>query len=78
MRPFERLNMDILGPKPEAQGTGARFLLVIIDEYSRFPFAFALKEITFQSTSIHYMYSIFLGHLASYTLIEENHLCRKK
>ncbi|MEL7308806.1 MAG: RNase H-like domain-containing protein, partial [Pseudomonadota bacterium] len=49
MRPFERLNMDIVGPKPAAKGTGARFLLVIIDEYSRFPFAFALTEITSQS-----------------------------
>lgn len=45
-RPFERLNIDIVGPKAPAILTGRRFLLVVVDEYSRFPFAFALKDIT--------------------------------
>lgn len=50
-RPFERLNIDILGPKIPACGTGRRFLMVIIDEYSRFPFAFSLQDITTNSVT---------------------------
>ena len=45
-RPFERLNIDIVGPKVPAHRTGRRFLLVVLDEFTRFPFAFALSEIT--------------------------------
>ena len=48
-RPYERLNIDIVGPKTPAKGSGRRYLLVIIDEYSRFPFAFALNTITTDS-----------------------------
>ena len=46
---FERLNVDIIGPKVPSQKFGNLFLLVIIDEYSRFPMAFPLKEITSRS-----------------------------
>ena len=61
MRPFERLNMDIVGPKTPAKGTGRRFLLVLIDEYSRFPFAFALKEITMNAiiSCLNQIFSLF-------------------
>ena len=61
MRPFERLNMDIVGPKIPAKGTGRRFLLVLIDEYSRFPFAFALKEITMNAiiNCLNQLFSLF-------------------
>ena len=48
-RPFERLNMDIVGPKTPTRNTGRRFLFVIVDEYSRFSFAFALNDITTDS-----------------------------
>ena len=44
-RPFERLSLDIVGPK-SATPNQYRFLLTIIDEYSRFPFAFPLRQIS--------------------------------
>ena len=46
-KPFERrLNIDFVGPKAPAERTGNMYLLTIIDEFSRFPFAFALKAIS--------------------------------
>ena len=45
MRPFERLGMDIMGPKSTSSKQN-RFVLTLVDEYSRFPFAFPLKSIT--------------------------------
>ena len=37
-KPFERINIDFKGPLPSV--TRNKYLLVIIDEYSRFPFCF--------------------------------------
>lgn len=45
-KPMERLNMDIVGPKTPANGSGNTYLLTVVDEFSRFPFAFALRSIT--------------------------------
>lgn len=42
--PFERLNVDFKGPLPSA--TRNRYLLTIVDEYSRFPFAFPCSDMT--------------------------------
>ncbi|XP_045457867.1 uncharacterized protein LOC123668118 [Melitaea cinxia] len=42
--PFERLNLDFKGPIPS--NTQNRYILTIIDEYSRFPFAYACKDMT--------------------------------
>ncbi|KAJ2951947.1 hypothetical protein O0L34_g4202 [Tuta absoluta] len=42
--PFERLNLDFKGPIPSK--TQNRYILTIIDEYSRFPFAYACKDMT--------------------------------
>ena len=44
-RPFDRLNMDIKGPLPITR-EGYKYMLVVVDEYSRFPFAYPLKEIS--------------------------------
>ena len=41
-QPFERLNMDFKGPLPSSNSN--RFMLTIIDEYSRFPFAYACAD----------------------------------
>ena len=41
-QPFERLNVDFKGPLPST--TRNKYLLTIIDEYSRFPFAFACPD----------------------------------
>jgi hypothetical protein len=38
-QPFERLSMDFKGPLPSASRN--KYILTIVDEYSRFPFAYA-------------------------------------
>ena len=43
-QPFERLNLDFKGPLPST--TKNRYFLTIIDEYTRFPFAFPCSDIT--------------------------------
>ena len=43
-QPFERLNIDFKGPLPTISKN--RYILTIIDEYSRFPFAFACPDMT--------------------------------
>ena len=43
-QPFERLSIDFKGPLPSRSPN--RYLLTIIDEYSRFPFAFACSDMT--------------------------------
>ena len=42
-QPVERLNIDFKGPLPTVSRN--KYLLTIIDEYSRFPFAFACADI---------------------------------
>lgn len=41
--PFQKLNIDFKGPLPLSK-KGNRFLLTIIDEYSRFPFAYPCRD----------------------------------
>ena len=43
-RPFERLNLDFKGPLPSTNQF--KYFLTVIDEYSRFPFAFPCKDMT--------------------------------
>ena len=47
-QPFERLNIDFKGSLPTVSRN--KYLLTIIDEYSRFPFAFACADI--QSSTV--------------------------
>ncbi|KRZ72456.1 Retrovirus-related Pol polyprotein from transposon 17.6 [Trichinella papuae] len=42
--PFERLNIDFKGPLPSASSN--RYILTVVDEYSRFPFAFPCPDIS--------------------------------
>ena len=42
--PFERLSMDFKGPLPSTSNN--RYLLTITDEYTRFPFAYACKDMS--------------------------------
>jgi len=44
MKPMERLSLDFKGPVPSRRGNA--YLLIVIDEYSRFPFAFPCKDMT--------------------------------
>jgi len=43
-QPFERLNMDFKGPLPSVDKNV--YFLTIVDEYSRFPFAFPCSDMT--------------------------------
>ena len=47
-KPFERLGVDIVGPEVPSAKSQSRFVLTVLDEYSRFPFAFTLRNITSQ------------------------------
>lgn len=42
--PFQRLSIDFVGPKPSVNAN--RYLLVIIDEYSRYPFAYSCQDMS--------------------------------
>lgn len=55
--PFERLNIDFKGPLPSS--TNKKYLLTIVDEYSRFPFAIPCSD-TSSSTVISCLQQIFV------------------
>lgn len=44
MQPFERLNVDFKGPLPSCSKN--KYMLVIVDEFSRFPFVFPCSDIS--------------------------------
>ena len=46
-QPFERLNIDFKGPLPSKNGN--RYMLTVIDEFSRFPFAFPCPDLSARS-----------------------------
>ena len=58
--PFQRLSIDFKGPLPPSKN-GNQYLLTMIDEYSRFPFAYPCRDMT--STTIthcfNHLFSIF-------------------
>ena len=45
IHPFQRLSIDFKGPLPVSQN-GNRYLLTVIDEFSRFPFAYPCKDMS--------------------------------
>ncbi|KRZ96807.1 Pro-Pol polyprotein [Trichinella sp. T8] len=45
--PFERLSIDFKGPLPSTSSN--RYILTVVDEYSRFPFAFPCPDISTQT-----------------------------
>ena len=58
-QPFERLSLDFKGPLPSSSRN--RYLLTVVDEYSRFPFAFPCADISAETVKKHlnYLFSIF-------------------
>ena len=56
LRPWERLSIDFVGPKPSSNNK--RYLLTVVDEYSRYPFAFPLSDMT-ASKAIRCLESLF-------------------
>ena len=55
-RPFEKLCIDFKGPLPSC--TRHKYLLIVVDEYSRFPFAFPTTD-TSAETTIQCLLSLF-------------------
>ena len=47
-RRFGSIHVDLVGPLPEAEG-GYKYLLMIVDRFSRWPEAYPLKDMTSQS-----------------------------
>ena len=58
--PSQRLNIDFKGPLPTSIH-GNKYLLTIIDEFSRFPFAFPCKDMTSKTVThcLNQLFSIF-------------------
>jgi len=54
--PFERLNLDFKGPLPSTNRN--RYLLTVVDEFSRFPFAFPCSDLS-AVTVIHHLTNLF-------------------
>lgn len=57
LSPWDRLSMDFKGPLSQTSN-GNRFLLIVVDEFSRFPFAFPCKDIS-STTVIKCLESLF-------------------
>ena len=58
-QPFERISVDFKGPLPS--NTRNRYMLTIVDEYSRFPFAFPTKSVNSKTVieCLHWLFSMF-------------------
>ena len=58
-QPFERLSVDSKGPLPT--NSRNRYLLTVVDEYSRFPFAFPCADVSAATVKKHFihLFSIF-------------------
>ena len=60
--PFQRLNVDFKGPLPSSSEN--KYLLTIVDEYSRFPFAYPCPNMNSSTVikSFSHLFSIFGMH----------------
>ena len=61
LHPFDRLNVDFKGPLPQAPGSKNKYILDIVDEYSRFPFAFACPDMTWATvrSCLYQLFAVF-------------------
>ena len=67
---WERVSVDFKGPIVTSP-RGNRFLFVVADEYSRFPFAFACKDtLLLRSSNASPRYSVFLVFRLMFTVTE--------
>ena len=57
-QPFERIAVDFKGPLPRSKSSNNRFILTIVDEYSRFVWAFPCKD-TSTGTAIKIYHELF-------------------
>lgn len=58
-RPFERLNVDFKGPLPS--NSRNRYLLIVVDEFSRFPFAFPCHDLSASTVinKLQFLFTVF-------------------
>ena len=58
--PFQRLSIDFKGPLPPSKN-GNQYLLTMIDEYSRFPFAYPCRDMTSNTITqcFNHLFSLF-------------------
>ena len=73
---FERISIDFKGPLPSSSNN--KYILMVIDEYSCFPFAFPCPSMH-SSTVITCLNQLFLCAvcLTSFIPIKESHSCQK-
>ena len=64
-QPFERLSLDFKGPLPSV--TKNKYLLTVVDEFSRYPFAFPCEKMTATVVMIHLNHIFSLFGLTSFT-----------
>ena len=64
-QPFERLRIDFTGPLPSS--TKNCYLLTIVDEYSRFPFAFPCASVDSKTVIAHFNQLFALFGMPAYT-----------
>ena len=71
--PMERLSIDFKGPLPSASWN--KYLVIVVDEYSRFPFAFPCPSPSAPCVMKCLDQTLpCAGQLSSYTLTEDLHL----
>ena len=67
-QPFKRLNIDFKGPLPSCNKN--RYILTVIDKFSRFPFAYPCKDVS-SNTAIKCFCSLFsIFRMPAYTHID--------
>jgi hypothetical protein len=69
--PFESLGIDILGPLPETDTLHNKYVLVIVDHFTRWPFAFALTNARAKTIANILIERVFLEHGFPATLLSD-------
>lgn len=70
-RPFESLGIDILGPLPETETRHNKYILVIVDHLTRWPFAFPLTNARAKTIANVLVERVFLEHGFPATLLSD-------
>ena len=69
--PFSLIGMDILGSFPEASKTKNKYVIIMIDYYTKYVESIAVKDITAETVADFFIYSIILRHGAVKRLISD-------
>lgn len=69
--PFECLGIDILGPLPETNVTHYKYILVIVDHFTRWPFAFPMTNHRAKTIADLLVERVFMEHGFPATLLSD-------